>query len=159
MRALYHPSLCLSGVSFVVSKLSFHSVCVAQDKAPLVRNVRGSRSATATQGMISDCSGIVGSSAVHLGLHARVEGHMRRYILEQVVVHRHAGYVPLREINEMERKICQYLEWELNVDPVTLKEFEDRISSVQVPIPFTFSRPPRSQCRHPLRTHLLPRRV
>jgi hypothetical protein len=33
----------------------------------------------------------------------------------------------LREINQMERGMCQYLEWELNVDPVTLREFEDMI--------------------------------
>ena len=33
----------------------------------------------------------------------------------------------LWEINQMEREICQYLEWELNVDPVMLREFEDII--------------------------------
>ncbi|KIM53379.1 hypothetical protein SCLCIDRAFT_31929 [Scleroderma citrinum Foug A] len=31
----------------------------------------------------------------------------------------------LREINQMEREMCQYLEWELNVDPATHKEFEE----------------------------------
>jgi hypothetical protein len=30
----------------------------------------------------------------------------------------------LREINQMECKVCQYLDWELNVEPSTLKEFE-----------------------------------
>ncbi|KAF9243147.1 hypothetical protein BU15DRAFT_86565 [Melanogaster broomeanus] len=34
------------------------------------------------------------------------------------------GMFQLREINQMEREMCQYLEWELNVDPVTLREFE-----------------------------------
>ncbi|EIW87372.1 hypothetical protein CONPUDRAFT_149403 [Coniophora puteana RWD-64-598 SS2] len=33
----------------------------------------------------------------------------------------------LREINQMECKMCQYLDWELNVDPITLQEFEARI--------------------------------
>ncbi|EIW80626.1 hypothetical protein CONPUDRAFT_82776 [Coniophora puteana RWD-64-598 SS2] len=33
----------------------------------------------------------------------------------------------LREINQMEREMCQYLDWELNVDPVTLQEFEAMI--------------------------------
>ncbi|KAN0081278.1 hypothetical protein V8E55_008902 [Tylopilus felleus] len=37
------------------------------------------------------------------------------------------GMFQLREINQMEREMCQYLEWELNVDPVTLKEFEEMI--------------------------------
>ncbi|KAI5986857.1 hypothetical protein EDD15DRAFT_2199916 [Pisolithus albus] len=34
------------------------------------------------------------------------------------------GMFQLREINQMEREMCQYLEWELNVDPLTLSEFE-----------------------------------
>ncbi|KIJ15514.1 hypothetical protein PAXINDRAFT_77274 [Paxillus involutus ATCC 200175] len=37
------------------------------------------------------------------------------------------GMFQLREINQMEREMCQYLEWELNVDPVTLHEFEEMI--------------------------------
>ncbi|KAH7904011.1 hypothetical protein BJ138DRAFT_1019739, partial [Hygrophoropsis aurantiaca] len=37
------------------------------------------------------------------------------------------GMFQLREINQMEREMCQYLEWELNVEPATLKEFEDMV--------------------------------
>ncbi|KIM63970.1 hypothetical protein SCLCIDRAFT_1213783 [Scleroderma citrinum Foug A] len=37
------------------------------------------------------------------------------------------GMFQLREINQMEREMCQYLEWELNVDPATLKEFEEMV--------------------------------
>ena len=37
------------------------------------------------------------------------------------------GMFQLREINQMEREMCQYLEWELNVDPITLREFEEMI--------------------------------
>ena len=33
----------------------------------------------------------------------------------------------LREINQMEREMCQYLEWEFNMDPVALKEFEEMV--------------------------------
>jgi hypothetical protein len=34
------------------------------------------------------------------------------------------GMFALREINQMEREMCSYLEWQLNVDPSALKEFE-----------------------------------
>jgi len=37
------------------------------------------------------------------------------------------GMFQLREINQMEREKCQYLEWKLDVDPVTLREFENMI--------------------------------
>jgi hypothetical protein len=37
------------------------------------------------------------------------------------------GMFQLREINQMEREMCQYLDWELNVEPSTLKEFEDMV--------------------------------
>jgi hypothetical protein len=30
----------------------------------------------------------------------------------------------LREINQMEREMCSYLEWQLNVDPSTLRDFQ-----------------------------------
>jgi hypothetical protein len=34
------------------------------------------------------------------------------------------GMFALREINQMEREMCSYLEWQLNVEPGALKEFE-----------------------------------
>ena len=37
------------------------------------------------------------------------------------------GMFQLREINQMERDMCQYLDWELNSEPSTLKEFEDMV--------------------------------
>jgi len=37
------------------------------------------------------------------------------------------GMFQLREVNQMEREMCQYLDWELNVEPSTLKEFEDMV--------------------------------
>lgn len=35
----------------------------------------------------------------------------------------------LREINQMEREMCQYLEWELTVDPATLSNFETALKN------------------------------
>ena len=37
------------------------------------------------------------------------------------------GMFQLREINQMEREMYQYLEWELNVDLTTLEEFEEMV--------------------------------
>ena len=37
------------------------------------------------------------------------------------------GMFALREINQMEREMCSYLEWQLNVDPTTLRDFESRV--------------------------------
>ncbi|KAI0317126.1 hypothetical protein OF83DRAFT_1172242 [Amylostereum chailletii] len=37
------------------------------------------------------------------------------------------GMFALREINQMEREMCSYLEWQLNVDPTVLREFETRV--------------------------------
>ncbi|CDO69607.1 hypothetical protein BN946_scf184875.g10 [Trametes cinnabarina] len=34
------------------------------------------------------------------------------------------GMFALREINQMEREMCSYLEWQLNIDPHALQEFE-----------------------------------
>ncbi|EPT02571.1 hypothetical protein FOMPIDRAFT_1047913 [Fomitopsis schrenkii] len=33
----------------------------------------------------------------------------------------------LREINQMEREMCSYLEWQLNIEPEALKEFEAKV--------------------------------
>ncbi|KAI0090749.1 hypothetical protein BDY19DRAFT_887059, partial [Irpex rosettiformis] len=37
------------------------------------------------------------------------------------------GMFALREINQMEREMCSYLEWQLNVEPTSLKEFEEKV--------------------------------
>ena len=37
------------------------------------------------------------------------------------------GVFRLRDINQMEREVCQYLDWGLNVEPGILKEFEDMV--------------------------------
>ena len=33
----------------------------------------------------------------------------------------------LREINQMEREMCLYLKWQLNVDPPQLQDFESKV--------------------------------
>jgi len=33
----------------------------------------------------------------------------------------------LREVNRMEREMCQHLDWELNVEPQTLSVFKDMV--------------------------------
>ena len=33
----------------------------------------------------------------------------------------------LREVNQMEREMCSYLEWQLNIEPSALKEFEQKV--------------------------------
>ncbi|KZP27605.1 hypothetical protein FIBSPDRAFT_710041, partial [Athelia psychrophila] len=37
------------------------------------------------------------------------------------------GMFQLREVNQMEREMCQYLDWELNVEPQTLAAFEEMV--------------------------------
>ncbi|KAI0790569.1 hypothetical protein C8Q75DRAFT_698839, partial [Abortiporus biennis] len=37
------------------------------------------------------------------------------------------GMFALREINQMEREMCSYLEWQLNVEPKLLQEFETKV--------------------------------
>ncbi|KAI0057892.1 hypothetical protein BV25DRAFT_1830642 [Artomyces pyxidatus] len=63
------------------------------------------------------------------------------------------GMFALREINQMEREMCSYLEWQLNVDPATLRDFEATVRrdfagagpyppiSLPQPAPSPFSHP------------------
>jgi hypothetical protein len=37
------------------------------------------------------------------------------------------GMFALREINQMEREMCSYLEWQLSVDPTALCDFQARV--------------------------------
>ena len=37
------------------------------------------------------------------------------------------GMFALREINQMEREMCSYLEWQLSIEPDALKEFEAKV--------------------------------
>ncbi|KAG1739136.1 uncharacterized protein EDB91DRAFT_1237581 [Suillus paluster] len=68
------------------------------------------------------------------------------------------GMFQLREINQMEREMCQYLEWELNVDPVTLREFEEMVKKDFVgPGPYpTYILPSTSKTTPPPTTNPFP---
>ncbi|TFK82055.1 hypothetical protein K466DRAFT_530947, partial [Polyporus arcularius HHB13444] len=37
------------------------------------------------------------------------------------------GMFALREINQMEREMCSYLEWQLNFEPQAFREFEEKV--------------------------------
>jgi len=56
------------------------------------------------------------------------------------------GMFQLRKIvNQMEREVCQYLEWGLNIDPAMLKKFEDMVRKdfpPHHPLPYRFPPPP-----------------
>ena len=91
MRAFYHAPLCVPRVlPFLVQLDSqttpFHSVRFAQDEAPSLSRLCHSHPLTAAQ--------IFGSLAVCIGLHARLQGHLRRHLLQQIVVHRRSRDVP-----------------------------------------------------------------
>ncbi|KAG2148750.1 uncharacterized protein EDB93DRAFT_1250185 [Suillus bovinus] len=56
--------------------------------------------------------------------YARIKGYLRQHLLQQILEYFSAGHALIKQ---MEREMCQYLEQELNVDPVTLREFEDMV--------------------------------
>jgi hypothetical protein len=52
------------------------------------------------------------------------------------------GMFALREINQMEREMCSYLEWQLDVDPSTLRDFQARVQQdVAGPGPLALTSP------------------
>lgn len=75
----------------------------------------------------------------------------------------------LREINQMEREMCQYLDWELTVDPATLSTFETalkddfRAHGSRRPQNLSFSRCSNSGSQnypvHPLSPNIFRRRL
>lgn len=62
----------------------------------------------------------------------------------------------LREVNQMERKTCPYLDWELNVEPQTLSLFKDMVrKDFARPGPYPELPLQGPQCQHnPLFPHL-----
>ena len=95
-------------------KLLHHSACLAQDQAPLLVYLCRPCPFSAPQGSVSDRSGIFETSLVCIGLHARLQGH--RFISDGTYSNKlwstvAQGMFQLREINQMEREMCQYLEY------------------------------------------------
>jgi hypothetical protein len=72
----------------------------------------------ASGGPVSSGSRLPQSPSVHLCLHDHLQSDMGRRVLEQVL---ELWSGKLREINQMEQEMCQYLDWESNVEPSTLK--------------------------------------
>jgi hypothetical protein len=105
---------------------AFHRLRSAPDETTLIRDFRIAGLAATTEGSLPYGSRFLGASTVYICFHDRIKGHLRRHLFEQVkswsIVGQ--GMFQLREINQMEREMCQYLDWELNVEPSTLKEFE-----------------------------------
>ncbi|KZP05161.1 hypothetical protein FIBSPDRAFT_967529 [Athelia psychrophila] len=56
------------------------------------------------------------------------------------------GMFQLREVNQMEREMCQYLDWELSVEPQALAAFEEMVRK-------DFAGRTQRPCTHPLRAH------
>jgi hypothetical protein len=64
------------------------------------------------------------------------------------------GMFALREINQMEREMCAYLEWQLNVEPKALKTFENLVrkdfkGSGPYPAPYDLPAPSSGPFAHP----------
>lgn len=100
MRQIHHSLVCLPRVpplliEFHSQTTTLHSICIAQDEAPCVGDFCGPRPLAAAQGSISDRSGIIGSPPFYLGVHARLQGHLRRHVFQQILVHRRTGHVPI----------------------------------------------------------------
>ena len=101
-----------------------HSVCVAQDKTPLIRHVHCTRAPAeakvcfpTARGSLGHCLFISTFMLVSKVICDDTYSNKSWSIVTQ-------GIFQLRKINQMKREICQYLKWELNVDPITLWEFE-----------------------------------
>ncbi|KAI0265077.1 hypothetical protein BC834DRAFT_193041 [Gloeopeniophorella convolvens] len=83
--------LALDDLYFLAGPL--HRLCAPPDVSPHVRHLRSVVPVTAPQGTVLGRQGLFGSSAAHFSLHAGVQDHLRRHLLEQVVVHCWPGYV------------------------------------------------------------------
>ena len=60
-------------------------------------------------------------------IHDHFEGNVWQQILHKSWSIISQGMFQLQEINQIEHKFCQYLKWELNINPDTLKELEDMV--------------------------------
>ncbi|KZP03778.1 hypothetical protein FIBSPDRAFT_1014497 [Athelia psychrophila] len=95
----------------------FYRICPPPDQAPHGGDVCGTCLASAVEGPLPHRSRVIRPSSIHFGLHDRIEGDLRRHLLKQVLGIVGQGMFQLREVNQMEREMCQYLDWELNVEP------------------------------------------
>lgn len=90
-------------------------------QAPYFGHLRFPDPPSAAQSSLSHRSGLVRSPPVHLCLHDRLEDSNKSWgIVAQ-------GMFSLQEINQMERGMCNYLDWELTVDNPILRTFEKQV--------------------------------
>ena len=132
MYSIHHAFVCVSRVPSHLLRLEYkstisHRLCLAPDETPFVCDLCRPRPPSTTQGQVSSARG-------SLGYRLFVSAFM---IASEVICNDTysnkswsivgQGMFQLREINQMEREMCQYLDWELNIEPGTLKEFEDMV--------------------------------
>ena len=110
--SVHHAFVCVSWVPshliwFKHKAPVFHSLCLAQDETPLFGNICCPCPPATAQGQISYCLWLIGPSSLHQHVHDRLQGDLRQYkswlIVSQVMIQ-------LREINQMECEMCQYLD-------------------------------------------------
>jgi hypothetical protein len=82
MRVFHHGPLCMPIVPPFLVQLdgpitAFHSACLAQDQASLLGDLCCPCPFSVPQGSFSDRSGIFGTFLVCIGLHPRLQGHLR----------------------------------------------------------------------------------
>lgn len=104
-----------------------HCICPSPDAAIPIRHNHRPLPTPAPEGPLPHGQGLFERLTTHIRVHDRIEDNMRRHVLQQVLVYRGAEDVCMREINQMEREMCNYLEWQLNVELKILKEFEDKV--------------------------------
>jgi len=134
MRQIRHPPLRLPRVAPVL--FLFYHVRSPSDETTPLGHVCGPCPSSTTQGSFPHRTGIIRPSSLRIHIHVGQQGHLRLTYSNKSWSIVAQGMFQLREINQMEREMCQYLEWELNVDPATLKEFEmGRCVGALAPLP------------------------
>ncbi|KAJ3505879.1 hypothetical protein NMY22_g17427 [Coprinellus aureogranulatus] len=108
----------------------FHSLCPPSHQAPLGRHLRSPHSFATLEGSFSDRAG---SSGHRLFISAFMIA--SKVICDDTYSNKSWGIVAqgmfsLREINQMEREMCNYLDWELTVDNPILGTFEKQVLKV-----------------------------
>ena len=59
------------------------------------------------------------------------------------------GMFALQDINQMEREKCSYLQWQLNIEPRALKEFEQKVLYPTYILPSPRAHRPGRGCASP----------
>ena len=100
MRKLRYSPICLPRVAAFIVWFNgeaplFYCVCSPPDEAPPFGYVCRSRPPSMVEGTFSHCTGVIGPSTLCVCVHVGQKGHMRQYLLQQVVVDHCTGNVPV----------------------------------------------------------------